>query len=259
MQTTSNYGLKKPDGTDVVNISDLNYNADQIDAALTPTADPSQTPTNNGPGKLVQWVSWIANRIKAITGKANWWEAPATTLEAAKAHMDAVAPHSGHVLTSDVVTVPTANKILRLNSDGKLPASITGDAATVGGVSPSGFAPSSHVGAGGSAHAVATTTTAGFMSAADKSKLDSIPSGAEPNQNAFSNVKVGATIISADQEQDTLELVAGANVTLTPDAEGDKVTIGVSGLTVARNGGQNIWVQSTQPTAQAVGDIWIQT
>jgi len=29
--------------------------------------------------------------------------------------------------------------------------------------------------------------------------------------------------------------------------------------TRARAGGQNIWVQSTQPTAEAVGDIWIQT
>lgn len=34
-----------------------------------------------------------------------------------------------------------------------------------------------HVGQGGTAHAVATTTNAGFMSAADKSKLDGIPAG----------------------------------------------------------------------------------
>jgi len=32
-----------------------------------------------------------------------------------------------------------------------------------------------------------------------------------------------------------------------------------SAFTHARNGGQNIWVQSSAPTAQAVGDIWIQT
>jgi hypothetical protein len=34
MQYTQNYSLKKPDGTDVVNISDLNNNADIIDAEL---------------------------------------------------------------------------------------------------------------------------------------------------------------------------------------------------------------------------------
>ena len=34
MQTTVNYGLKKPEGTDVVNINDLNDNADAIDQEL---------------------------------------------------------------------------------------------------------------------------------------------------------------------------------------------------------------------------------
>lgn len=40
------------------------------------------------------------------------------------------------------------------------------------------FAPSSHVGAGGGAHATVTTSVAGFMSAGDKTKLDGIQSGA---------------------------------------------------------------------------------
>lgn len=34
MQTTINYGLKKPEGTEVVNINDLNDNADVIDQEL---------------------------------------------------------------------------------------------------------------------------------------------------------------------------------------------------------------------------------
>lgn len=34
MQTTTNYGLKKPEGTEVVNINDLNDNADVIDQEL---------------------------------------------------------------------------------------------------------------------------------------------------------------------------------------------------------------------------------
>ena len=58
-----------------------------------------------------------------------------------------------------------------------------------------------------------------------KDKLDGVASGAEVNQNAFSNVKVGSTTVSADSKTDTLELVAGSNVTLTPDATNDKVTI----------------------------------
>ena len=59
----------------------------------------------------------------------------------------------------------------------------------------------------------------------DHSQISHAPANAEVNQNAFSNVKVGSTTISADSKTDTLELVAGTNVTLTPDATNDKVTI----------------------------------
>lgn len=58
-----------------------------------------------------------------------------------------------------------------------------------------------------------------------------IENGAEVNQNTFSNVKVGSTTIAADSKTDTLELVAGANVTLTPDATNDKVTIAATDTT----------------------------
>lgn len=54
---------------------------------------------------------------------------------------------------------------------------------------------------------------------------DHAPANAQPNQNAFSNVKVGSTTISADSTSATLELVAGSNITLTPDSTSDKVTI----------------------------------
>lgn len=67
----------------------------------------------------------------------------------------------------------------------------------------------------------------GWLNTAED-KLDGIQAGAEVNQNAFSNVKVGSTTISADTKTDTLELVAGSNVTLTPDATNDKVTINAS-------------------------------
>ena len=48
---------------------------------------------------------------------------------------------------------------------------------------------------------------------------------AEVNQNAFSNVKVNSTTIAADSKTDTLNLVAGRNVTITPDADTDTITI----------------------------------
>lgn len=77
-------------------------------------------------------------------------------------------------------------------------------------------------------NAVATGSTGatnGLMTAADKQKLDGIASGAEVNQNAFSNVKVGSTTVAADSKTDTLTLVAGGATTITPDATNDKITI----------------------------------
>ena len=59
----------------------------------------------------------------------------------------------------------------------------------------------------------------------DHSQVAHAPSNAEVNQNAFSNVTVGSTTIAADSKTDTLTLVAGSNVTLTPDATNDKITI----------------------------------
>ena len=77
----------------------------------------------------------------------------------------------------------------------------------------------------------ATTSASGLMSSGDKTKLNGIATGAEVNQNAFSNVKVGSTTVAADSKTDTLELVAGSNVTLTPDATNDKVTIAATDTT----------------------------
>lgn len=59
----------------------------------------------------------------------------------------------------------------------------------------------------------------------EKNKLAGITSGAEVNQNAFSNVVVGSTTIAADSKTDSLTIVAGDNITLTPDATNDKLTI----------------------------------
>ena len=78
--------------------------------------------------------------------------------------------------------------------------------------------------------------TTAHMSATQKSQLSSAyshstsahaPSNAQPNQNAFSNISVGDTTITADNATDTLT-VAGSNVTITPDATNDKVTIGIT-------------------------------
>ena len=65
----------------------------------------------------------------------------------------------------------------------------------------------------------------GLMSGDDKGKLDNIASGAEVNQNAYSIVKVGTTNVSATSKTDTLTLVAGTGITLTPNTTAKSVTI----------------------------------
>jgi hypothetical protein len=69
------------------------------------------------------------------------------------------------------------------------------------------------------------------MSSDDKTKLNGISTGADVNQNAFSNIKVGSTTVVADAKTDTVEFV-GSNVTITPDATNDKVTFSLTSSNV---------------------------
>lgn len=78
---------------------------------------------------------------------------------------------------------------------------------------------------------VATQSASGLMSSDDKTKLNGIATGAEVNQNAFSNIKVGSTTVAADAKTDTVEFV-GSNVTITPDATNDKVTFSLTSSNV---------------------------
>lgn len=69
------------DSKDPVGVSDLNRMEGNPLAIETGdrTLDPAQAPTGNV-GSLGQILSWFANRIKAIMGTANWWDAPPITL-----------------------------------------------------------------------------------------------------------------------------------------------------------------------------------
>lgn len=74
------------------------------------TIDPAQGPTGNV-GTLRQFLDWFANCIKAITGKANWWEAPDITLKdipsLTVANSDKIDDH--HVFVQS--TTPTAENV----------------------------------------------------------------------------------------------------------------------------------------------------
>lgn len=79
----------------------------------------------------------------------------------------------------------------------------------------------------------ASTSAKGVMTTAQVTKLNGIASGAEVNQNAFSNVKVGDVTVAADTKTDTVTFTAGNFVTLTGDATNDAVTFAVKQMTAA--------------------------
>lgn len=97
-----------------------------------------------------------------------------------------------------------------------------------------------HFGAGGSAHAAATTGADGFMSAADKTKLNGVATGATANatdaqlrdRSTHTGTQVAATISdfgdAVDDEVAAL-LVAGSNITLTYNDAGNALTIAAAG------------------------------
>lgn len=63
-----------------------------------------------------------------------------------------------------------------------------------------------------------------------KEHADSLhaPGNAEPNQNAYSNIKIGNTIIAADSKMDTLILENGENIQFTLDEINNKINISAS-------------------------------
>lgn len=101
------------------------------------------------------------------------------------------------------------------------------NADMIDGYHASSFAPIGHVNSA-TGHPNATSTASGFMSPAQYLKLESIAAGAQVNQNAFSNIVVGTTTIAADSETDTLNLVGGSGITITPDEIADKVIFSIA-------------------------------
>lgn len=80
-----------------------------------------------------------------------------------------------------------------------------------------------------SSYPLATQINDGLMSKEDKIKLDNVNLNSEENQNTFSNISVGATIISADQKTDTLTLKSGQNINLSANNLDDSITIAFTG------------------------------
>lgn len=140
------------------------------------------------------------------------------------------------IVEDKIVNAGKVNGLTTSNGSGQVPVSngtvnTNLNADLLDGHHAEYFSPSGH------RHNNASTSSDGFMSAADKTKLDGVATGAEVNQNAFGNVAVGSTTLQADNKQDTLYINAGNNISIAADAANDKLTIGLSGIVPVANGG----------------------
>lgn len=177
----------------------------------------------------------MSNKYLNETGLSHLWDkVKAYITNSAITGISTSSPLSGSG-TSGSVTISHANSGVTAASKGDTSAQTPGFGSTFkalsGTVNATGHLTAFAEHTVKIPNAAATTSAAGLMSSDDKTKLNGIATGAEVNQNAFSNVKVGSTTVAADAKTDTLELVAGSNVTLTPDATNDKVTIAATDTT----------------------------
>lgn len=150
-------------------------------------------------------------------------------------------PTKSHIFipVQDLVDVYTSGKGIEVTAGNQINAVI--DATSANGLS---------VTEKGIALSAATTDAAGAMSAADKTKLDTVAEGAQvnviekvkvngteltPDENKsvdvevptsiFNQIKVGSKTLTAETTTDSFEIAAGDNVTVNVDEESKKITI----------------------------------
>lgn len=69
-------------------------------------------------GTITNILSWIAGRIKAITGSSNWYDEPPTNLTVLKAHADATSDIHGAVTANTPSTIVMRNDIGQIFANG---------------------------------------------------------------------------------------------------------------------------------------------
>ena len=156
-------------------------------------------------------------------------------------HAAAADPHPGYVLNSELsdhaaAADPHAGYLLESGFTKAAIDALNVDADTLDGVDSTGFAtsghdhaanyaPASHVGSGGSAHADVSGSADGFMTVAQKNKLDGIESGATADQSAAEILTAVKTVDGAGSGLDAdlldgIELASLANNVISMTAQG---------------------------------------
>ena len=226
---------------------EINYQS--ISARTSWSVMPSDGSINLENGDKIQVVTTQAGLVVSLAFLESSTTVSGTNLSDIE-DVSTVPATDGQVFTWDSATGLATWETLPLSAvQGTAPITVTGTTTRTVAIS------------------AATTSAAGSMSSADKTKLDGIATGAEVNQNAFSNVAVaGQTTVEADGKTDTLTLVAGTNITITTDASTDSVTIsaagGAAGVTsvtgtapIVSSGGTTPAISISSATTSAAGSM----
>ncbi|WP_206098847.1 hypothetical protein [Paenibacillus paeoniae] len=210
MQLTPNLKLKKPEGTDNVNIDDFNGNADLLDAAITGKVDKV-----TGKGLSTEdYTSAEKSKLAGIAAGANNYAHPAShpssmiTQDASNRFVTDAEKTAWNAKAGTAQATGSAAGLMSAADKSKL------DGVAAGAnnyVHPATHAPSviaqdannrfvtDAEKATWNAKAnttAATTTTAGLMSGADKSKLDSVAVGAQVNTVTSVAGRTGAVALA---------------------------------------------------------------
>ncbi|WP_020620252.1 hypothetical protein [Paenibacillus daejeonensis] len=205
MQTTGNLNLKKPEGTDIVDINDLNDNMDILDSEVSRVA----SPTVNG-----RMAAADKAKLNGIAASANNYVHPANhpasiiTQDASNRFVTDAEKAAWNAKAGSSVATTSANGLMSSGDKSKLdgiaagannyvhpanhPASIISQDANNRFVSDTEKA-AWNAKAGTS---VATTGANGLMSSGDKSKLDGITAGAQPNTVTSVAGRTGAVALT---------------------------------------------------------------
>jgi len=199
------------------------------------TVDQSESPSSNT-GFLTNVLSWFGNMIKKITGETNWFDTPATTLKAAKTHIDANAPHSGHI--NAINNIQGGNITLKAGANVAISQNTATKEVTI--ATSGTIAPSSHA----SSHAIggADRITPAMIGAAS---IADIPSGIIAMwSGAIANIPSGWALCNGSNGTPDLRdrFIVGAGGAYSPGNTGgsNTVTLNVNQIPSHNHGAGNL-------------------
>lgn len=194
------------------------------------TINQAQTPQDVG--QIAVLLSSLANRIKAITGKADWKIDPATTLETAKTHIDAAAPHSGHETPSGAQAKVDTHAGQTSGVHGVGTGVVVGTTATQ-------TLTNKTLGAGTvleadlDANNKKISNLATPVSSSDAARKADVEAHANrtdnPHATTASQVGALASIDGVNNPGGDVDLVGGTGITITPDNTNKRITIVATG------------------------------